>query len=105
MLELSLVVLVIAAIGGICYWRRAAPVDRSLHTVVTNPQDKTMPTSLTNLPQGSRIGAHRGRTAAVLADGSVLAQSAGGAKSFPSLAAYRDFVGDQQALLFGDQPA
>ena len=105
MLELSLVALVIAAIGGFCYWRRATPADRSLHTVVTKAQDKTTPQSLTNLPQGSRVGAHSGRTAAILADGSVLAELAGGTKSFPTLAAYRDFVGDKKALQFGDQPA
>lgn len=105
MLEIFLALLVIAAIGGICFWRRASPIDRSIHTVITEPHDKSAPLSLTNLPQGSRLGAHSGRTAAILEDGSVLAESAGGTKTFASLAAYRDYVGDQKALLFGSQPA
>jgi hypothetical protein len=105
MLEIFLALLVIAAIGGICFWRRASPVDRSIHTVITKPHDKSAPLSLANLPQGSRLGANGGRAAAILSDGTVMAESAGGTKTFASLAAYRDYVGDQQALSFGIQSA
>ena len=95
----------VAALAAVCYWRRPTRADRSIHTVVTEPHDKSAPLSLTNLPQGSRLGAHSGRAAAMLNDGTVLAESAGGTRSFPSLAAYRDYVGDPKALLFADQPA
>jgi hypothetical protein len=105
MLTIFLIFFAIAALAAVCYWRRATPADRSIHTVVTVPHDKSASLSLTNLPQGSRLGAHSGRAAAVLNDGTVLAESAGGTKSFPSLAAYRDYVGDPKALLFADQPA
>jgi hypothetical protein len=105
MLEISLALLVIAAIGGICFWRRASPTDRSIHTVITKPHDTSAPVGLSNLPQGSRLGAHSGRPAAILTDGTILAESAGGAKTFANLAAYRDYVGDQKALSFGSQPA
>jgi hypothetical protein len=105
MFEISMIVLVLAAIGGVCYWRRPSPLDRSIHTVVSQPHDQNAPLSLTNLPQGSRLGAHSGRQAAILNDGTILAESAGGTRTFKSVAAYRDFVGDQKALLFADQPA
>lgn len=105
MMEIALVVAALAAIGAIGYWRRPSATDRSIHTVVTAPHDQSASLSLTNLPQGSRLGAHSGRSAAILKDGTVMAESAGGTKTFPSLAAYRDYVGDQKALLFGDQPA
>ncbi len=105
MLEIFLALLAIAAIGGICFWRRASPADRSIHTVITKPHDTSAPLSLTNLPQGSRLGANSGRAAAILTDGTVMAESAGGTKTFASLAAYRDYVGDQKALSFGSQPA
>lgn len=104
MLVISLIFLSAAALGAVLYWRHQTP-DRSLHTVVTQPHDKNAALSLTNLPEGSRLGVHNGRTAAVLKDGTVLAESAGGSKIFPSLAAYRDYVDDQKALLFADQPA
>lgn len=100
MLEIFLALLVIAAIGGICFWQRAAPADRSIHTVISKPHDKNAPLSLTNLPQGSRLGANSGRAAAILTDGTVLAESAGGTKTFANVAAYRDYVGDQKALSF-----
>ena len=100
-----LALLAIGAIGGIYFWRRASPVDRSIHTVIIEPHDKNAPLSLTNLPQGSRLGANSGRVAAVLTDGTVMAESAGGTKAFASVAAYRDFVGDQKALSFASQPA
>ena len=96
---------VVAALGAACYWRRQTPPDRSIHTVVTEPHDGSTPLSLTNLPQGSRLGAHNGRAAAVLKDGTIMAESAGGTKTFASLAIYRDYVDDQKALLFADQPA
>lgn len=105
MLEIGLVLMLVGGFAGICYWRRAAPQDGSIHTVVTTPHDSSAAVSFTNLPQGSRLGAHNGRPAAILTDGTVLAESAGGAKAFPSLAAYRDYVGNPKALLFGDQPA
>jgi hypothetical protein len=105
MLELSLVLLVVAAIGAVCYLRRAKPADGSIHTVVAEAQDTSAPLSMTNLPQGSRVGAHAGRTAAVLTDGTVMAESAGGTKTFPNLLAYRTYVGDPKALAFADQPA
>jgi hypothetical protein len=105
MLELFLVVLAVGAIGGVCIWRRQSPLDRTIHTVIGEPQDASAPVSLANLPQGSRLGAHGGRAAAILKDGTVLAESAGGARAFPSLAAYRDYVGDNKAMLFGDKPA
>jgi len=105
MLEILLALLVIAAIGGICFWRRASPADRSIHTVISKPHDKGAPISLTKLPEGSRLGTNSGRAAAILTDGSVMAESAGGTKTFASLAAYRDYVGDQKALSFGSQPA
>lgn len=105
MLEISLALLVIAAIGGICFWRRASPADRSIHTVITKAHDQNAPVGLTNLPQGSRLGAHSGRAAAILVDGTILAESAGGTKAFASPATYRDYVGDQKALSFGSQPA
>ena len=57
MLEIFLALLAIAAIGGICFWRRASPADRSIHTVITNAHDRSAPVGLTNLPQGSRLGA------------------------------------------------
>jgi hypothetical protein len=95
----------VAALGAVCYWRRATPQSLSIHTVVTEPHDKSAPLSMTNLPQGSRLGAHSGRAAAILTDGTVLTGSAGNTKTFPNLAAYRDYVGDPKALLFGDQPA
>jgi hypothetical protein len=81
------------------------PADGSIHTVIGVPHDTNAPLSLTNLPQGSRVGAHGGRSAAVLKDGTVLAESAGGTKTFPNLLAYRTYVGDPKALLFADQPA
>ena len=105
MLTIFLIFFAIAALAAVCYWRRATPADRSIHTVVTESHDKSAPLSLTNLPQGSRLGAQNGRAAAVLNDGTVLAESAGGTKSFTSLAAYRDYVGDPKALLFADHPA
>lgn len=105
MLEIFLALLVIAAIGGACFWRSASPADHSKHTVVTKPHDTNAPLSLTNLPQGSRLGANGGRAAAVLSDGTVMAESAGGTKTFASLAAYRDYVGDAKALSFASQPA
>jgi hypothetical protein len=94
----------VAALGALCYWRSQTP-DLSLHTVVIKPHDSSAPLSMTNLPQGSRLGAHNGRAAAVLKDGTVMANSAGGTRTFPTLAAYRDYVDDQKALLFADQPA
>ena len=102
---IPLAFLVVAALGVICYWRRLTPEDRARHTVVTEPHDKSAPLSLTNLPQGSRLGAHSGREAAILADGTVLTGSADRTRTFPHLAAYRDYVGDPKALLFGDRPA
>ena len=105
MFELTLVFLAIAAIGGVCYWRRATPQDRAIHKLITEPHNKSAAISLTNLPQGSRLGAHAGKAAAVLEDGSVLAESAGGTRTFASLAAYRDFIGDGKALSFADQAA
>jgi len=105
MLEIFLGLLAIAAIGGICFWRRASLADRSIHTVITKPHDKNAPVSLSNLPQGSRLGANGGKAAAILTDGTVMAESAGGTKTFASLAVYRDYVGDQKALSFGSQPA
>jgi hypothetical protein len=105
MLEISLIFLVVAAIGAVCYWRRPSAKDRSAHTVITEAHNESAPLSLTNLPQGSRLGMHSGRSAALLKDGSVMAQSAGGTKTFATLAAYRDFVGDQRALQFADLPA
>lgn len=105
MLEIFLALLAIAAIGGVCFWRSASPADRFKHTVITNPHDTNSPLSLTNLPQGSRLGANGGRAAAILSDGTVMAESAGGTKTFASLAAYRDYVGDQKALSFGSLPA
>ena len=86
-------------------WLRPPPADRSLHTVVTEPHDKNAPLSLTNLPKGSRLGTNNGRAAAILTDGTVMAESAGGTKTFATLAAYRVYVGDQKALSFGSQPA
>jgi hypothetical protein len=105
MLIVLLILFGVAAIGAVCYVRRAKPADGAIHTVVTEPHDKNASLSLTNLPQGSRLGAHSGRAAAVLNDGTVLAESAGGTKTFPNIAAYRDFVGDPKALQFADQPA
>ena len=105
MLEIFLGLLVIAAIGGICFWRSASSADRSNHTVITKPHDKNAPLSLTNLPQGSRLGANSGRAAAILTDGTIMAESAGGTKTFADLAAYREYVGDQKALSFASQPA
>lgn len=105
MLEIGLVFLLIGGVAAVCYWRRAASPDGSIHTVITAPHDSSAAVSLSNLPQGSRLGAHNGRPAAILTDGTVLAESAGGSKAFPSLAAYRDYVGNPKALLFGDQPA
>jgi hypothetical protein len=105
MLIVFLVFFGVAALGAACYWRSATPRDRDVHTVVTEPHDKSAPLSLTNLPQGSRLGAHSGRAAAVLTDGTVVTGSADRTKIFPNLAAYRDYVGDPKALLFADQPA
>jgi hypothetical protein len=105
MLVVFLIFFGVAALGAACYWRSSTPLDRSIHTVVTEPHDQSAPLSLSNLPQGSRLGAHSGRAAAILKDGTVLAESAGRPITFPNLAAYRDYVGDQKALLFGDQPA
>jgi hypothetical protein len=102
-LIVPLVFLAVAVLGGICYWRRQTPEDRARHTVIGQPHDDSIPLSLINLPQGSRRGLHNGRVAAILADGTVMAESAGGTKQFPSLAAYRDYVGDNQALQFGEQ--
>jgi hypothetical protein len=105
MLIIFLIFFGVAALAAVCYWRSATPADRSIHTVVTAPHDDSAPLSLTNLPQGSRLGAHSGRAAAILKDGTVLAESAGRPLTFPSLAAYRDYVGDPKALLFADQSA
>ena len=63
-------------IGDRCYRRRLLLAERvagrSLkHTVITNPHDTNSPLSLTNLPQGSRLGANGGRAAAILNDGTV----------------------------------
>ncbi|RPI42409.1 MAG: hypothetical protein EHM67_06750, partial [Hyphomicrobiaceae bacterium] len=79
--------LFVAALGGICYWRRQTPEDRARHTVIGHPHDESIPLSLINLPQGSRRGLHNGRVAAILTDGTVMAESAGGTKQFPNLAA------------------
>jgi hypothetical protein len=95
--------LFVAALGGICYWRRQTPEDRARHTVIGQPHDQSIPLSLINLPQGSRRGLHNGRVAAILTDGTVMAESAGGTKEFPNLAAYRDYVGDKRALEFGEE--
>ena len=105
MLVVYLIFFGIAVLAAVCYWRLSAPVDRSIHTVVTAPHDKSAPLSLTSLPQGSRLGAHGGRAAAILTHGTVLAESAGRPLTFPTLAAYRDYVGDPKALLFADQQA
>lgn len=94
--------LLIAALGATCYWRRQTPDDRARHTVIGQPHDDSIPLGLNNLPQGSRRGLHNGRPAAILTDGTVMAESAGGTKQFPNLAAYRDYVGDKQALQFGE---
>jgi hypothetical protein len=104
-LVIPLIFLFVAALGAICYWRRQTPEDRARHSVVAEPHDKSAPLSLTNLPQGSRLGAHGGRAAAILTDGSVLTGSEGRTKTFPNLAAYREYVGDAKALAFGDRPA
>lgn len=105
MLIILLILAGVAALGAVCFWRRPAPADRTIHTVVTKAHDGSTPLSLTNLPQGARLGAHNGRAAAVLKDGTVLAESAGGTKAFATLAAYRDYVDDKKALLFADQAA
>jgi hypothetical protein len=105
MLIVFLIFFGVAALGAICYWRRSTPADRSIHTLIAGPHDQSAPLSLTNLPAGSRLGAHSGRAAAILEDGTVLAELAGRPLTFPTLAAYRDYVGDPKALLFADQPA
>ena len=105
MLVVYLIFFGVAVLAAVCYWRLSAPVDRSVHTVVAEPHDDSAPLSLANLPQGSRLGAHSGRAAAVLKDGTVLVEMAGRPLSFPTLAAYRDYVGDPKALPFADQPA
>ena len=99
---IPLVFLAVAALGGICYLRRQTPEDRARHTVIDQPHDASIPLSLINLPQGSRRGLHNGRVAAILSDGTVMAEYTGGTKQFPNLAAYRDYVGDKQALHFGE---
>jgi hypothetical protein len=105
MLVVFLVFFGIAALGAVCYWRSSTPIDRSIHTVVTELHDQSTPLSLSNLPQGSRLGAHSGRPAAILKDGTVLAELAGRPLIFPNLGAYREYVGDPKALLFADEAA
>jgi hypothetical protein len=49
---------------------------------------------LRNPPAGAQVVSERGRRVVVLADGSVIGELLGGrAQRFPSLAAFRDFVG------------
>lgn len=58
-------------------------------------QDPLDPTyMLGNPPAGAQVMSERGRRVVVLADGSVIGELlTGRAQRFPSLAAYRDFVG------------
>src|SRR4026208_2186299 len=105
MMVILLIFFGVAALGAVCYWRRATPQSLSIHTVVTEPHDKSAPLSMTNLPQGSPPGSHSGRAAAIVTDGSVLTGAGGNTKTFPNLAAYRDYVGDPKALLFVEQTA